>query len=43
MPVLLANHMPAVAVVLVGGAFAGFVFVLLYLEHRINKQVRSRQ
>lgn len=40
MPTLLANHMPALAVAIVAGLFALFVFTLFYVEHRINHQVK---
>ena len=43
MHTLLANHMPALAVVIAGGFFAVFVLTPLYLEHRISKQVKSRK
>lgn len=39
-PVLLANHMPVIAVAMVGGFFGALVLGLFYLERRINRQFK---
>ena len=43
MPVLLANHMPAPAIAIVGAVFVGLVLALLHIEQRISKQVKPHE